>query len=125
MPAPFLTSIRRIADFERRPPEIEPLDRQRWETGDYVLAEVTAGGTLPYMIENQVGRSLEVIEGDRLIGALGRRAAEAAVRNLSARPAPAGPQPVVLGNAYSGVLPPTSGTRASSVGYRPVAVAGL
>ncbi len=48
-------------------------------------------------------RGLEMLDGD-LAEVLGRRAAEQAVRNLSARPAPAGPQTVVLGNAYSGVL---------------------
>jgi TldD protein len=41
---------------------------------------------------------------DGRAAAAGREAAAQAVRNLSARPAPAGPHPVVLGNAYSGIL---------------------
>lgn len=36
--------------------------------------------------------------------ALGRRAAEQAMTNLRARPAPAGTMPVVIGNAFGGVL---------------------
>jgi len=48
-------------------------------------------------------KGLELLDGD-VPEVAGRQAAEQAVRNLSARPAPAGPQTVVLGNAYSGVL---------------------
>jgi len=48
-------------------------------------------------------RGLELLDGDAP-ERVGRRAAEQAVRNLSARPAPGGAQTVVLGNAYSGVL---------------------
>lgn len=46
---------------------------------------------------------LELLDGDA-VERLARKAAEQAVRNLSARPAPGGSLPVVLGNAYSGVL---------------------
>jgi TldD protein len=48
-------------------------------------------------------RGLELMDGDAP-ERIGRLAAEQAVRNLSAKPAPGGPQTVVLGNAYSGVL---------------------
>lgn len=48
-------------------------------------------------------RGLEMLS-DEFVRALGRKAAEQAVRNLTAMPAPAGAQPVVLGNAYSGIL---------------------
>jgi TldD protein len=48
-------------------------------------------------------RGLELLDGDRP-EQLGREAAKQAVLNLSARPAPAGALPVVLGNAHSGVL---------------------
>ena len=48
-------------------------------------------------------RGLELLD-DQAPERIGRLAAEQAVRNLSAKAAPAGPQTVVLGNAYSGVL---------------------
>ncbi len=48
-------------------------------------------------------RGLELLDGDAP-ERIGRLAAEQAVRNLAAQPAPGGPQTVVLGNAYSGVL---------------------
>jgi len=48
-------------------------------------------------------RGLDLLTGD-VPEQLARQAAEQAVRNLAARPAPAGAHPVVLGNAYSGIL---------------------
>ncbi len=75
MPGPFLTSITRIASLESHPASFEPVARSEWATGDYVLGEVTGGGSVPYSIENPVGRAVEVMPGDRLVGALGRRAA--------------------------------------------------
>jgi len=75
MPGPFLTSITRIAGFGDRRPSFEPVARSSWATGDYVLAEVTGDGSVPYSIENPVGRAVEVMPGDQLVGALGRRAA--------------------------------------------------
>ncbi len=48
-------------------------------------------------------QGLELLDGD-VPEQVGRKCAEQAVRNLSARPAPGGAQPVVLGPAYSGIL---------------------
>lgn len=48
-------------------------------------------------------RGLEMLSDD-FVESLGRKAARQAVRNLTAKSAPAGSQPVVLGNAYSGIL---------------------
>jgi len=54
--------------------------------------------------ESDGGRvGLELLEGGKP-AAMGRVAAEQAIRSLTAQSAPAGPQEVVLGNAYSGVL---------------------
>lgn len=68
----FHTSLTRIADLGARDPSIEPLDRARWETGDYVMVEVVtapdrAGVELP------TGRVARIVEGDAVVSALGRR----------------------------------------------------
>jgi hypothetical protein len=75
MPEPFLTSVTRIADFAQRPPRELALPRSDWKSGDYVLAEVIESGAVPFSIENPSGRMVEVLPGDVIIGALGRRAA--------------------------------------------------
>jgi hypothetical protein len=72
---PHLTSVARIGGFAEQPPSYRPVDRSAWETGDFVLGEVLEGGSVPYAIENPVGRAVEVLPGDRLVGALGRRTA--------------------------------------------------
>jgi hypothetical protein len=75
MPAQFLTSVTRITDFADRPPRELVLPRSDWKSGDYVLAEVTEAGAVPHMIESTNGRAVEVLPGDVIVGALGRRAA--------------------------------------------------
>jgi hypothetical protein len=67
----FLTSVARNTDFAERPFEVVPLSREKWATGDYVVAELTERLT----IETVDGRGVEVIAGDEIVGALGRRAA--------------------------------------------------
>jgi hypothetical protein len=67
----FLTSLARNTDFAERPFEIVILPRERWDTGDYVAAELTEAFT----IEAVDGRGVEVTAGDLFVGALGRRAA--------------------------------------------------
>lgn len=69
----YLTSVARIADFAERPTSVQPLDRTDWSDGDYVVADVTAG--TPFLIESPSGRYVEVLAGDTVIGALGRRCA--------------------------------------------------
>jgi uncharacterized protein DUF1611 len=71
----FLTSVTRIADFAERPPAERSVSRSEWRSGDYVLAEVTEHGAVPHAIENTAGRAVEVLPGDVIVGALGRRAA--------------------------------------------------
>jgi hypothetical protein len=75
MPAPYLTAVTRIADFARRPPQELALPLPEWKDGDYVLAEVIEGGAVPFSIESLSGRAVEVLPGDVIVGALGRRAA--------------------------------------------------
>ncbi|MDJ0905679.1 MAG: hypothetical protein QNI96_06650 [Woeseiaceae bacterium] len=71
----FLASLTRIADFDRNPFEYRPLDRAEWDCGDYVLTEVTGERTDLYVVESRKGEMLPVKAGDRVIGALGHRAA--------------------------------------------------
>jgi hypothetical protein len=75
MPPPFLTSVTRIADFGSRPPAQLALPRPEWKTGHYVLAEVLESGAVPFAIESVTGRMVEVLPGDVIVGALGRRTA--------------------------------------------------
>jgi hypothetical protein len=71
----YLTSITRNAGLAARPPEELEVAREQWRTGDLVFTEVLASGPVPYGIEAPSGRSVEVLPGDVVIGALGRRAA--------------------------------------------------
>jgi len=66
-------SVTRITDFEQLPFETHLLPRDRWETADYVLAEVLGPSHYPFEIAN--GRLVDAVAGDLVIGALGRRAA--------------------------------------------------
>jgi hypothetical protein len=71
----FLASLTRIADFDRNPYDFRPLDRSQWDAGDYVLTEVTGERTDLYIVESRKGEMLPVKAGDKVIGALGHRAA--------------------------------------------------
>lgn len=71
----FLASLTRIADFDRNPYGFRPLDRTEWDSGDYVLTEVTGERSELYIIESRKGEMLPVKGGDKVIGALGHRAA--------------------------------------------------
>ena len=68
-------SVARIADFDERPPQAEPLPRDGWATGDYVIGEVLDSGELPCRVETASGRIARVAPGDFVLGALGVRAA--------------------------------------------------
>ena len=75
-PAPVVAgSVARIADFDQRPPEPEPLARELWATGDYVVGEVLDSGELPCRVETGSGRIARIAPGDLVLGALGVRAA--------------------------------------------------
>jgi Domain of unknown function (DUF1611_C) P-loop domain len=67
----FLTSVARNTDFGERPFELKALPREQWATGEYVVVELTE----TFTIEAVDGRGVEVISGDLIVGALGRRAA--------------------------------------------------
>lgn len=71
----FLTSVTRITDFRNGEFDINPLDRPRWSHGDYVAARVLGTPSALYQIEIPSGRMVAMMAGDRIIGALGTRAA--------------------------------------------------
>ena len=71
----FLASLTRISDLDRNPYDFRPLDQSQWDSGDYVLTEVTGERTDLYIVESCKGEMLPVQAGDKVIGALGHRAA--------------------------------------------------
>jgi hypothetical protein len=70
-----LGSLARITDFEENPPELMELPREEWARGDYLMVEMLEDGPESYAVETTSGEPVEIFPGDRLIGALGTRAA--------------------------------------------------
>ncbi|MFP4633253.1 MAG: hypothetical protein ACOCT0_05045 [Halobacteriota archaeon] len=68
-------SVTRIADLESLDYEVEPLPRDEWSRGDYVVARVSRRPGSDVRVENTVGRRVELMEGESLVGALGTRRA--------------------------------------------------
>jgi hypothetical protein len=68
-------SVARIADLDEREYDVERRPREDWETGDYVLARVTHRPAPDVRMENPVGRRVELMEGETVVGALGTRRA--------------------------------------------------
>jgi hypothetical protein len=75
MPDHYLTSITRIAGLAERPAQELVVPRGRWQTGDLVFTDVLESSPVPFGIETPSGRTVEVLPGDVVVGALGRRAA--------------------------------------------------
>ncbi|QEH33900.1 hypothetical protein OJF2_24320 [Aquisphaera giovannonii] len=74
MATPHLhASVTRISPLSKSPCTIRPLERSRWGTGDYVLAEVEDPGPASTRLELCNGRLVEADRGDLVIGALGKR----------------------------------------------------
>jgi len=74
-PTQVLGSLTRITDFDSRPPEVMPVPREDWSRGDYVVVEMLEDGPGSYVVETPDGSGVEIHPGDRLVGALGTRAA--------------------------------------------------
>ncbi len=68
-------SLTRISDLAERPFELQALPMDRWATGDYVEAEVMPPESRLYRVENRDGVMQPIVRGDRVVGALGHRAA--------------------------------------------------
>ena len=72
---PFLTSVTRISDLTPNNFMAAPLEREHWATGDYVVGKVLDTRGHMTLIELPDGRMVEVVEGDLVVGAFGRRVA--------------------------------------------------
>ena len=71
----FFSSVTRISDLQDRPFECRELPRNSWETGDYVRCEVHGRPGPLYRVELPAGRMCQVLDGDMIIGAFGKRSA--------------------------------------------------
>lgn len=70
-----LTSLTRISDLATNPYNIARLDRDQWDSGDYVAGEITGTSHRVYGLELASGRMVQALPGDHVIGAFGNRAA--------------------------------------------------
>jgi hypothetical protein len=71
--ASVLTSVTRIASFDGA--SVSLLPKSEWETGDYVIGDVPESSNPPYDLELTTGRMADVVAGDAVVGAFGRRSA--------------------------------------------------
>ena len=72
-PRYVFASLTRISDLPEQRFSVERLSRREWETGDYVVGEVTSPPNRLSRIELSSGRMVEVVEGDLVVGAFGVR----------------------------------------------------
>lgn len=68
-------SVTRISDLAERPFGLRALSMEDWATGDYVEAEVMPPESPLYRVEDCAGAMRPIKRGDRVVGALGHRAA--------------------------------------------------
>jgi hypothetical protein len=71
----FFTSMTRISDLSERAFEVNPLAREHWATGDYVVGKIELAPAKSCLVEITTGRMVEVLDGDLVVGALGVRRA--------------------------------------------------
>lgn len=72
---PFLASVTRLSDLEAAEIQFEPCCKASWRNADFVVGEVISEPNALAKVELSTGRMLELMRGDRVVGALGRRAA--------------------------------------------------
>lgn len=71
----FMSSLTRVSDLDRNPYEVQRIPKKDWDTGDYVIGEVTGSTGRVYRIELATGRMINTMPGDRVVGAFGNRSA--------------------------------------------------
>lgn len=69
------TSLTRITNLPDVEFAVEPIAREQWQFGDYVVGEVMARPGMLGHIELATGRTSEVMEGSYVVGAFARREA--------------------------------------------------
>lgn len=72
---PLFASLTRISDLDRVSFEVRRLEKQHWESGDYVAGVVTSSANARTQVELPCGRMTEPMLGDHIVGAFGVRAA--------------------------------------------------
>jgi len=71
----FFTSVTRCSNLWTVPFDTRRLDKSHWATGDFVVGRVVGERNRLYECETKTGRMAELVRGDLLVGALGRRSA--------------------------------------------------
>jgi hypothetical protein len=71
----FFTSVTRCSNLWTVPFDTRRLDKSDWATGDFVVGRVVGERNRLYECETKTGRMAELVRGDLLVGALGRRSA--------------------------------------------------
>ena len=67
------SSVTRISDLPEREFAVEPLPREAWEMGDYVVGHVEGGAGEDLTVELPNGRIIEANSSDLIVGAFGKR----------------------------------------------------
>ena len=69
------TTVTRIADIDSGASSVQPVGRDTWSTGDYVVGRVRDFSRALAHVELPNGRMADISRGELVLGALGRRAA--------------------------------------------------
>ena len=69
------SSVTRISSLQSEKFTVEPVTKDEWQTGDYIVGEVLNTSGHLKNIELPNGRIMETYQGDLVVGALGQRAA--------------------------------------------------
>ena len=69
----IFSSMLRISDLDKRPFELEKLEKIKWKTGDYIVGKITDTGNNQMKIELINGRMRSIMKEDLVVGALGER----------------------------------------------------
>jgi len=70
-----LSSLTRISDLARNAYDVARIPQDDWDTGDYVVGEITGSSGRICKIELASGRMISAMPGDRVVGAFGNRSA--------------------------------------------------
>lgn len=71
----FFATLTRISDLATSPFTVQPLPKQEWATGDYIVGKVMPPVSPRHRVELATGRSASLLEGDQIVGAFGVRRA--------------------------------------------------
>lgn len=71
----FFSTLTRISDLETHAFEVQPLLKQQWATGDYVVGTVMPPIPPRLHVELTTGRMAGLLDGDQVVGAFGVRRA--------------------------------------------------